>query len=83
MGTSNSFKISGTTVYICPFKTNDVKMKSIFSLKVTIKVIWHEILWHESCCDLNYAPFLWLPFSLAAHMELPPYDEKNLFSLMI
>ena len=40
VGTSCSFKISKTTVYICPFKTNDVKMKTIFSLKVTIKVIF-------------------------------------------
>ena len=32
------FKISKTAVYICPFKTNYKKMKTIFSLKVTIKV---------------------------------------------
>ena len=38
MGTSYSFTISKTTVCICSFKTNDVKMKTIFSLKVTIKV---------------------------------------------
>ena len=37
MGTSY-FKISESTVYTRPFKTNDVKMKTIFSLKVTIKV---------------------------------------------
>ena len=37
MGTSYSFQISETTVYICPFKTND-EMKTSFSLKVTIKV---------------------------------------------
>ena len=38
MGSSYSFKISKTTVYICPFKINDIKMKTIFSLKVTMKV---------------------------------------------
>ena len=38
MGTSYSFKISKTTVYMCPFKIIDVKMKTIFTLKVTIKV---------------------------------------------
>ena len=38
MGTSYSFKINKTRDYVCPFKTNDVKMKTIFSLKVTIKV---------------------------------------------
>ena len=38
MGTSYSFKIRKTRVYICPFKTNNVKMKTIFSLKVNIKV---------------------------------------------
>ena len=38
IGTSYSFNISKTTVYRCPFKTYDVKMKITFSLKVTIKV---------------------------------------------
>ena len=38
MGTSCSFKISGTTVYICPYETNDEKMKFFFPLKVTLKV---------------------------------------------
>ena len=39
MGISYSFKINKTTaVYILPFKTYHVKMKIIFSLKVTIKV---------------------------------------------
>ena len=36
--TSCSFKITKTTVCIGPFKTNYVKMKTIFSLKKTIKV---------------------------------------------
>ena len=35
-------KISDTTVYICPFTTNEVKMKTIFSLKVTIKVTFNS-----------------------------------------
>ena len=30
MRTSNPFKISKTTVYIWPFKTNDAKMKTFF-----------------------------------------------------
>ena len=34
MGISYYLKISKTAVYIYPFKTNDVKMKTIFSLKV-------------------------------------------------
>ena len=38
MGTSCSFKISKTTVYICPFESNYVKMKTTFSPEVTIKV---------------------------------------------
>ena len=33
-----TFKISNTTIYIRPFKSNDVKMKTIFSLKKTRKV---------------------------------------------
>ena len=33
MGTSYYFKISETTVYICPLKTNDVKIETIFSFK--------------------------------------------------
>ena len=42
METSYSFTISKTTAYICSFKTNFVKMKTIFSLKVTIKVIFPQ-----------------------------------------
>ena len=38
VGTSYFFKISKTAVYICPFKTSYVKMKTIFSLKVILKV---------------------------------------------
>ena len=38
MGTRYSSKISEDTVYIWPFKTNDVKIETIFSLKLTIKV---------------------------------------------
>ena len=30
VGTSCSFQISKAAVYICPFKTNDVKIKTIF-----------------------------------------------------
>ena len=40
MGTSNSFKISKTAVYIRPFETNDVKMQAICSLKVIINIIF-------------------------------------------
>ena len=38
MVTKYSFKIGEAIVYICPFRTNDVKMRTIFSLKLTIKV---------------------------------------------
>ena len=39
MGTSYSFKISNTAVYRRSCKTNnDVRMKTIYYLKVTIKV---------------------------------------------
>ena len=37
-GTSYFFKSSETKVNIFPFKTNDIKMKTILSLKVTIIV---------------------------------------------
>ena len=70
-GTGYSFKISKTTVYICSFKTNDVKMKTIFSLKVTIKVIlpWKQsiilwwLFWPELCPLYHYH----------LHMDLPSH----------
>ena len=40
MGTSYSFKVSETAFWICPVKTNDVKIKTIFSLKVTINLLF-------------------------------------------
>ena len=39
MGTSYSFKFSETLVYMCLFKTKDIKINTIFSLKVTIKLL--------------------------------------------
>ena len=48
MGTSYFFKISETKVYIWPFKTNDVKIKLIFSLKVFIKITFP---W-KKCCSM-------------------------------
>ena len=62
-----------TTVYIYPFKTNDVKMKTIFSLIVTIKVTfpWKKknMLKYDNCFELNYAP----PFSYDYDYHHPPY----------
>ena len=79
------FKISKTTVYVCPFKANDVKIKTTFSLKVTIKVLKVTFPWKNNCYNmiivLNWIiPRLWLPLSLSPHMDLPtPMIKKKLF----
>ena len=83
MGTSNSFKISKTAVYICPFETNDVKMQAICSLKVIINIIFplkkatiSEWFWPELL-----SPPIWLPLSLSSpHMDLHPHIMKKTLS---
>ena len=79
MGTSYSFKISETTVYICPFKTNYIKIKTIFSWKVTFSYFFlergdvvYDNCWPELC------PLLWLPLSLMSpHMDMSPIWWKK------
>ena len=76
-GTSYSFRINKTTVYICPFKPNDVKIKTIFSLRKTIKVTFPWKKYYSVICfDLNYAHPFWLPLSRSPTWACPHMMKK-------
>ena len=81
MGTSYFFKIRKTTVYIFPFKFNNVKMKTIFSLKVTIKVSfpWNKKFYSMILVLTWFVPSLLVTIITVPHMDLPPIWWKNLF----
>ena len=64
MGTRYSLKISEDTVYICPFKTNDVKIETIFSLKLTIKVTFPLKKSYSIIVLTWIMPHFWIPLSL-------------------
>ena len=69
VGTSWSFKISKATVYIYPFKTNDVKMKTIFSLKKTIKITFP---WKKCYSMITVLTWIMSPPSFDYHYHCPP-----------
>ena len=82
MGTSYSFKTSKTIVYICPLKTNDIKKKTTFSLKVTVKVTFPS----KTKCYSMMIVLTWimpLPPPFGYHYHLPLWtclEKKKLFS---
>ena len=72
IGTNYSFKISKATVYISPFKTNDIKMKT-FSLKVTIKVTFP---WKKKCYMIIVLTWI-MPAPLISIITVPPIWWKK------